>query len=238
MRRIFLDTETTGLDPARGDRIVEIAAIAYENRHPIPREQGGSFHHYLNPEREVGESIKIHGIEDSFLLDKPRFAEVAEQFIEFVRDAEIVIHNAKFDVDFLDSELKRLQQPKVDDVAAKVTCSLEAFKKLNVSTRHSLNAMCEFYGIDHTERDIHSATLDTELLAKAYLRMIAQQSTFVMDDNRPPVEKARGRAVRVVQASAEEIAAHNAMLAAMQKKTNTPPLFLVQQQNAADNNDS
>ena len=239
MRRVFLDTETTGLNPERGDRIIEIAAIAYENRTPIDRDAGGHFHVYLNPDREVGDSVNIHGIKDDFLTDKPRFAEVADDFINFVRDAEVIIHNAQFDIGFLDSELKRINRPSMQGAVDKVICSLEMFRKRTNSSRNSLNAMCQYYNVDYSERTIHSAQLDTELLAQAYFCMLPQQ-TDIFAGERAAVasERPSGQAVKTIAPTAEELAAHNAMVAAMlsahkdaEEKDNAkgkthPPIFL------------
>lgn len=172
MRQIVLDTETTGLEPEQGHRIIEIGALEMIER----RQTGRSFHVYLNPERDVEErALVVHGITNEFLADKPRFVDLAEDFIEFIRGAELIIHNADFDVGFLDSELARLDQPvRVADHAT-ILDTLTLARELHPGQRVSLDALCKRYEVDNSGRELHGALLDAELLAEVYLAMTGGQ---------------------------------------------------------------
>lgn len=226
MRRIFLDTETTGLSPEKGHRIVEIAAIAYDNRIPVPREEGGMFHRYLNPEREVEkEAFDIHKLDYAFLSDKPKFAAIAADLADFLRGNEVIIHNADFDMGFLNSELAKTDGQPLEKIAAAVTCSLKWSRANNPNIRgHSLDALCEHFGVNNAARTSHSAMLDTELLAKVYFIMTSRQGTMEMRSRLPQVNAANGE-VPVLKATAEENAAHLQFLEEMQKENKVVPLF-------------
>ncbi len=225
MMKIFLDTETTGLKPNDGDRIVEIAAIAYQERTPVEAKDGGEYHQYINPQRTMpAEAQQIHGLGDDFLADKPLFAEVADAFIEFIRGHELIIHNAAFDRGFLNAEFARLNKPPLEEIAAEITCSLEWSRKNNQQVNsHSLNALCKHYQINLTARaDYHSAIVDTRLLGEVYFRMRQQQIEMNMS-TAPIAIEARGGAVTVQYARTEELAAHDAILSEMEKEH--PPLY-------------
>ena len=179
MRQIFLDTETTGLSPEAGDRIVEIGCIEMVNR----RLTGETKHFYLNPERKGNEeAIKVHGLTDAFLADKPLFASIADELIEWLRGADVVIHNAAFDVGFLNAELKRLKRPMFHTVAAKVTDTLLMARETFPGKANSLDALCKRLEVDNTHRTLHGALLDAGLLAEVYIRLTRGQDSLGMHD--------------------------------------------------------
>lgn len=168
MRQIVLDTETTGMSHASGHRIVELACIELVGR----KRTGIRFHHYINPERECDfHALKVHGLSSKFLADKPKFAEVVDSFVEFVRGAELVIHNASFDVGFLNSELKLAGMPPLDSVCAGVFDTLAFARQKHPGKKNNLDALCERYRIDNAHRDLHGALLDADLLAEVFLSM-------------------------------------------------------------------
>ena len=170
MRQIILDTETTGLMPTRGHRIIEIAGMEMENRRPT----GRHLHFYCNPEREIDVgAMVVHGITSEFLEDKPKFAQIAREFMAFIADAELVIHNAPFDVGFLAMEFARLNLPPTREICANVLDTLKMARQLHPDKRNNLDALCERYQIDNTRRALHGALLDVELLADVYLAMTA-----------------------------------------------------------------
>ncbi|MEX8504052.1 DNA polymerase III subunit epsilon [Leptothrix ochracea] len=180
MRQVFLDTETTGLHPDRGDRIIEIGCIEMDNRQLT----GRTFHHYLNPERANHEdAVKIHGLTDEFLADKPLFAAVVDELLDFVAGAEIIIHNAAFDLGFLNAELKRLGKPTFASHTGPVVDSLLMARDQFPGKANSLDALCKRLEVDSTGRTLHGALLDAGLLAEVYLRMTRGQKTFAMDDD-------------------------------------------------------
>jgi DNA polymerase-3 subunit epsilon len=218
MRQVVLDTETTGLDPQQGHRVIEIGCVEIQNR----RLTGKHFHYYLNPDRDIDEAaIEVHGLTREFLSDKPRFAQIEAEFIDFVRDAELVIHNAPFDVGFLDAELKR-NNSSVQDLASicSVLDSLLLAREKHPGQRNNLDALCKRYGVDNTQRELHGALLDAEILADVYLLMTSGQSSLSLkeesdeqnqgiqvrelDPNRPPL--------RVIKANDSELAAHQERL--------------------------
>jgi DNA polymerase-3 subunit epsilon len=178
MRQIVLDTETTGLKPEDGHRIIEIGALELVDRSLTGRQ----FHKYLNPERAVdAEAVEVHGLSDEFLEDKPKFAEIAEEFVEFIRGAELIIHNAAFDVGFLDSELARLAAPvRIEDVA-QVLDTLELAREMHPGQRNNLDTLCRRYEVDNSNRTLHGALLDSELLADVYLLMTGGQVDLGLD---------------------------------------------------------
>jgi DNA polymerase-3 subunit epsilon len=225
MRQIVLDTETTGLEPSEGHRIIEIGCVEVVER----RLTGNDFHRYLQPDREIEAGAEaVHGITDAFLADKPRFAEIAEELLDYCRGAELVIHNAPFDVGFLNHELKswRSDAPAIDDVCT-VSDSLVLARRMHPGQRNSLDALCKRYGIDNTRRDLHGALLDAQILADVYLAMTGGQVSLHLggEDHaeaglrREEVRRLsvpRGK-LRVVRASDSERAAHEARLAAIDK---------------------
>lgn len=178
MRQIILDTETTGLDPRQGHRVIEIAAVEMQNR----RLTGNHFHRYLNPDRDIEEgALQVHGITREFLQDKPRFADVAAEFLEFVQGAELVIHNAPFDTAFLNAELALHGMNTLQTYTGEVIDTLLMARNLHPGQRNSLDALCKRYGVDNSTRTLHGALLDCELLAQVYLSMTRGQETLVMD---------------------------------------------------------
>ncbi|AYH44084.1 DNA polymerase III subunit epsilon [Azoarcus sp. DN11] len=217
MRQIVLDTETTGLDWRNGDRVIEIGCVELLNRNLT----GRHYHVYINPERGIdAEAIAVHGITEEFLADKPKFRDIADDFMDFVRDAELVIHNASFDVGFLDHELSLLRHPKLDALCAGVIDTLRMAKEQNPGKKASLDALCDRYEIDNAARTLHGALLDAELLAEVYLAMTrGQESLMMMLDDEPaagsgedggsPVERPP---LRVLRASAEELGEHDRIL--------------------------
>jgi DNA polymerase-3 subunit epsilon len=222
MRQIFLDTETTGLDPASGDRIIEIGCLEMVNR----RLTGHNLHHYLNPERSSHpDAVKVHGLTDEFLADKPRFGEIAAPLLEYLRGAELVIHNAAFDVGFLDAEFARLGLGTVGAVVDKVTDSLQLAREMFPGKSNSLDALCRRLEVDNTHRQFHGALLDAGLLAEVYVRLTRGQDSLAMDhdgplgggDARGASLDLRGFVLPVLQPSADEAAAHAAMLADLDK---------------------
>lgn len=229
-RQIVLDTETTGLNAKLGDRIIEIGCIEIASRRFTER----NFHAYLNPERDIDQgAANIHGLTREFLADKPRFAEIAKDFIDYVHGAELVIHNADFDVEFLDLELKRAGLGKLTDYAAKVLDTLAFARELHPGKKNSLDALCERYFVDNSNRTFHGALLDARLLAECYLAMTRGQESLVMELETPAAAAAALAALNVdvsslivVRAAPEEIALHESYLDAMQKDAKgTPPVW-------------
>lgn len=220
-RQIFLDTETTGLSPESGDRIIEIGCIEMVNR----RLTGRHKHFYLNPERANSEdAVKIHGLTDDFLADKPLFAHVADELLQYLSGAEIVIHNAGFDVGFLNEELRRAGRPPIASYVGRITDSLAMARDMFPGKANSLDALCRRLEVDNSNRTLHGALLDAGLLAEVYIRMTRGQNSLVIDagdlalDARSlaPVDFA-AFTLPVLLASAAEIDAHEAMLAELDK---------------------
>ncbi len=178
MRQIVLDTETTGLEHAQGHRIIEVAALEVSNRRVTDR----YLHRYINPEREIDEGAQqVHGITLEFLQDKPRFEGIAQEFLDFVRGAELIIHNAPFDVGFLNAELARLDLGRIQDYCPVITDTLKMAKNMRPGQKNNLDALCRHYGIDNSSRTLHGALLDTELLAEVFLAMTRGQESLIMD---------------------------------------------------------
>ena len=224
MRQIFLDTETTGLNPESGDRIVEIGCIEMVNR----RLTGETRHVYLNPERKGSEeATKIHGLTDAFLADKPKFVEVAEDLLEFLAGAEVIIHNAAFDVGFLNAELKRLRRQPFHTVAAKVTDTLAMAREMFPGKANSLDALCRRLEVDNTHRTLHGALLDAGLLAEVYIRLTRGQDSLVIQhhdqaSDTPQELQARDLTqylLQVIDANADELAAHEVILKELDKSS-------------------
>ena len=221
MRQIFLDTETTGLSPESGDRIIEIGCIEMANR----RMTGQTLHVYLNPERRNHpDAVKIHGLTDEFLADKPLFASIADELLEFVAGAEIIIHNASFDVGFLNEELRRIGRPKFPGFVPKITDSLAMAREMFPGKANSLDALCKRLEVDNSNRTLHGALLDAGLLAEVYIRMTRGQNSLVIDGGESSAARAALEAVdfsaldlKVVLADAAEGAAHAALLIELDK---------------------
>jgi len=211
MRQIILDTETTGLDPALGHRIIEVAGVELVNR----RLTGNHFHRYINPERESEEgALQVHGLTSEFLSDKPRFREIVTELIDYVNGAEIVIHNAPFDVAFLNHELNLLDLRPITEYCPSVVDTLRMAKDMHPGKRNNLNALCDRYQIDNSARTLHGALLDAQLLAEVYLSMTRGQESLIMEVESMPAASAAEKISRanleliVVRASDEELAAH------------------------------
>lgn len=218
MRQVIIDTETTGLEPEQGHRIVELAAVEVCNR----RLSGNFFQRYLNPERESdGAALQIHGLTSEFLADKPRFAQIADEFVDFIAGAELVIHNAAFDVAFLNHELARCQREPIANHVPAVIDSLRLAKDLHPGKRNSLDALCERYGVDNSRRTRHGALLDAELLAEVYLAMTRGQDSLMIEVEAVAAAGAlSGERIRrklvVLRATPQESALHTAQLEKIQ----------------------
>ncbi|MBI5007234.1 MAG: DNA polymerase III subunit epsilon [Nitrosomonadales bacterium] len=218
MRKVVLDTETTGLDPKQGHRIIEVAAIEMDGRKVSER----TFHRYINPEREIDEgAAAVHGLTLDRLLDEPKFAEVAPALLEFIAGAELIIHNAPFDIGFLNAELALAGLPLLNNP---VIDTLKVAKELHPGKKNNLNALCDRYQIDNSHRTLHGALLDTELLAEVYLAMTRGQESLLGDeggDEDGGHLNAEGEAirlsVRVLPASEEELALHLTQLQDIEK---------------------
>lgn len=175
MRKIFLDTETTGLDPNQGHRIIEIAAVEMINR----QLSNNQFHVYINPEREIDEAAQeVHGLTLDFLSDKALFQDIAQDFIDFIADSELIIHNAPFDLGFINMELGRIKKGEVDDYVEKVTDTLAMARELRPGQRNNLDALCRHYGVDNSQRNLHGALLDSLLLSEVYIGMTRGQEAL------------------------------------------------------------
>ncbi len=222
-RQVVLDTETTGLELAQGHRIIEIGCIEIVNR----RVSTNEFHHYLNPEREIDAgALAVHGITREFLLGKPRFADIAANLFDYLRGAELIIHNAEFDVGFLNAELARAGLPERIEQVCRVTDTWQLAKKLHPGQKNSLDALCKRYSIDNSGRELHGARLDARLLADAYLAMTGGQATLVLE-RAEPAGPAAGAGLELAEESGPlvvlcandaELAAHRERLAAIAKK--------------------
>ena len=226
MRQVVLDTETTGLEVREGHRIVEIGCIEIVGRRLTERR----LHHYINPERDSDDgALAVHGITREFLADKPRFADVMRELLEFVRDAEVIIHNAAFDVEFLDAELARNGMPPFLQHCNAVTDSLRLARDLHPGKRNSLDALCERYEISNAHRTLHGALLDAGLLAEVYLAMTRGQDTLVMDLGGTLLHEEIGpidvSTLIVLRATPEEDAAHEAVLSRIEKEAARPAVW-------------
>lgn len=233
MRQIVLDTETTGLSAEQGHRIIEIGCLEMVNR----RLTGRDYHRFLNPDRDIDEGAeRVHGISRADLETEPRFHEIAEEFLDFIQGAELIIHNATFDVGFIESELKRMQheRPKINEHCT-VLDTLMLARKLHPGQRNSLDALCKRYAVDASRRDVHGALIDSELLAGVYLAMTGGQTALLLDDesgdDRDGRKKTGGAdsqqlaraasaataGLKVIKATPEEAAAHDALLEKIRK---------------------
>ena len=225
MRLIVLDTETTGLESKQGDRLIEVGALEMVNR----RLTGESFHEYVNPERDIPmEAQAVHGITEEFVQDKPLFSAVADAFIEFIRDAELIIHNAPFDLGFLDNELALVAKktgrsyPKIADIC-KITDSLKLARQKHPGQKNNLDSLCRRYGINNAHRQVHGALLDSEILADVYLSMTGGQTDLMLEAETSPnqsktaldrrrITDLQAYELKVVVATDEELAAHQVKL--------------------------
>lgn len=219
MRQVVLDTETTGLDPAQGHRVIEIGCVEIDNR----KLTGRHFHCYLNPDREIDAgALEVHGLSSHFLADKPRFHQIEADFLDFIKGAELVIHNAPFDIGFLNHELQGTQST-VQDIGSLcgVLDSLLLAREKHPGQRNSLDALCKRYGVDNTQRQLHGALLDAEILADVYLVMTSGQSNLLLAEEESEESTRRRKAkkhnpnrgkITVIKAQAEELEAHQRRL--------------------------
>jgi DNA polymerase III subunit epsilon len=233
MRQVVLDTETTGLDPSQGHRVIEIGCVEIDNR----KLTGRHFHCYLNPDREIDAgAIEVHGLTSHFLADKPRFHQVEAEFLEFIEGSELVIHNAPFDVGFLDHEL-RATKSKAQSIASfcGVLDSLLLAREKHPGQRNSLDALCKRYGVDNTQRQLHGALLDAEILADVYLVMTSGQSSLLLVEDEAESSNRRSKAKRnksdrekiaVLKASSDELEAHRQRLKDIAESSETGCLWL------------
>ena len=221
MRQIFLDTETTGLYHAQGHRVIEVAAVEVINRRLTKQH----FHYYLNPDREIDQGAQeVHGISLEFLQDKPRFADIANELIAFIADSELIMHNAPFDVGFLNREFGLIEQKPVEAITAKITDTLKIAKEMRPGQRNSLDALCKHYGIDNSKRTLHGALLDAELLADVYMAMTRGQDSLMMELDKP--QQKNGDAIQQIKqpvlvklANQAEISAHDEYIATLAKSS-------------------
>ena len=222
MRQIFFDTETTGLEAENGDRIIEIGCLEMVDR----RMTGNTLHLYINPERSSHpDALKVHGLTDEFLADKPKFAEIADQLIEFLRGAELIIHNAAFDIGFVNAELRRLKRGTLHEVVAKVTDSLLMAREMFPGKANSLDALCRRLEVDNSNRTLHGALLDARLLAEVYINMTRGQGSLVIDHHEggsgTQLEVAAvdlaSFSLPVLAPTPDELAAHDKVLAGLDK---------------------
>jgi DNA polymerase-3 subunit epsilon len=230
MRQIVLDTETTGLEVAQGHRIIEIGCVELLNRRPT----GRHFHRYLNPERDIDEgAVAVHGLTRVRLASEPRFADVAAELLDFLGDAELIIHNAAFDTAFLNAELARLACDLVAiDQRCRVLDTLLLAREMHPGQRNSLDALCKRYGVDNSKRELHGALLDARILADVYLAMTGGQSALALAESNQvkqlateaPLVRPPG-SLRIVSATSEDMSAHESMLERIAKASGRKPLF-------------
>lgn len=230
MRQIILDTETTGLDHRQGHRIIEVAGVEVVNRRLTNRH----FHHYINPDRDIDAGAQaVHGISREFLADKPRFADIADSFLDFIDGAELVIHNAPFDVGFLNAELNLLGKSPVTSFCECVTDTLKMARDSYPGKRNSLDALCERLDIDNAHRNLHGALLDAELLAEVYLMMTRGQDglAMVFEESAQTVafntDTSRLGQLRVLAASDTDLQAHQQLLEQIQKESGGKCVWLL-----------
>ena len=231
MRQIVLDTETTGLSADSGDRIIEIGCVELLGR----KLSGNNKHFYLNPERDSHEdAMKVHGISNEFLKDKPKFQAVVDELLDYLQGAEVIIHNAPFDVSFLNKELELLGRPAIKHCVAKVTDSLVMAKEMFPGKRNSLDALCARLAVDNSGRTLHGALLDAELLADVYINLTRGQNSLVMDvsaaeqmlDNLPVIDITQFE-LALLLADEQELSAHDQLLADIDKASRGKTVWLV-----------
>lgn len=226
MRQIILDTETTGLEVKQGHRIIEIGCVELRNRRKTDRH----FHHYINPNREIDDgAYEVHGISNEFLSDKPAFRDIAQDFIDFIRDSELIIHNAPFDIGFLDFELEQLgpEWGRVEDYC-KITDTLVLARERHPGQKNSLDALCQRYNVDNSQREQHGALLDAQILLDVYIAMTGGQAALLLDD-----DAARSSSTSItrhldpnrselciIQPTAAELAAHQMRLETIDRNSN------------------
>ncbi len=237
MRQIFLDTETTGLSPENGDRIVEIGCVELLNR----KLTGKNLHFYLNPERDSHEdALKVHGISNEFLKDKPKFGEIADELLEYLQGADVLIHNAPFDVGFINKELELQKRPPIKTYVNSVADTLAMAKDMFPGKRNSLDALCDRLGVDNSGRTLHGALLDAELLADVYIYMTRGQDALLIEVEDSSDSKKRADAIdmqslklTVISASEQELAAHEEVLVQIDKASNGQTLWRSKEERVA-----
>jgi DNA polymerase-3 subunit epsilon len=240
MRQIVLDTETTGLSPDQGHRIIEIGCVELVNR----RATGETYHVYLNPEREIDQgAIAVHGLSSEFLADKPRFGDIVDEFLDFVDDAELLIHNAPFDIGFLDMELRRLKNPyALMGARCRVIDTLVLARQRHPGQRNSLDALCKRYHIDNSGRTLHGALLDSQLLSEMYLAMTGGQGKLLLNEGsndsngranstRRPVNR-NGLEFVVCRATPLELSAHEQKLDQIEQASGSASVWRALEQSA------
>lgn len=220
MRQIVLDTETTGLNPRTGDRVIEVGCVELNNRMLT----GNNFHRYINPERDSEEgALAVHGLTTEFLRDKPKFAEIANELRDYIQGAEVIIHNAPFDLGFLNNEFKLLGLPTFTEHCSGVIDTLVNAKEMHPGKRNSLDALCDRYGVSNAHRKLHGALLDAELLADVYLSMTRGQNSLSMELEEEvshaggALEAVALAEVIILAASVDELAEHDSLLAGLDK---------------------
>ena len=231
MRQIFLDTETTGLSADNGDRVIEIGCVELLNR----KLTGNNKHFYLNPGRDSHEeALKVHGITTEFLKDKPKFEAVADELLAYLQDAEIIIHNAAFDVGFLNKELSLTGRPPFKDYVISVTDTLVMAKEMFPGKRNSLDALCSRLGVDNSGRTLHGALLDAELLADVYINLTRGQDALLMDQGEEDDKGIRivpvdlhGIELPVLAANDQELAAHDDILKQIDKSSGSKTIWRI-----------
>jgi DNA polymerase-3 subunit epsilon len=227
LRQVMLDTETTGLEWRQGDRVIEIGCVEMLGR----KLSGKRFHRYLNPERAIAAGAQaVHGLTDEFLADKPRFAEIAEEFLEFIAGAELIIHNAPFDTGFLDNELALLGREPLKLNCTGILDTLRMARDLRPGKKNSLDALCGEFGVDNSGRQLHGALLDAELLAEVYLAMTRGQESLMMDLDSGAAgvmafEREAHPPLRVIAATADELGEHERVLAEIDKESKGKTLW-------------
>ena len=237
MRQIFLDTETTGLSPENGDRIVEIGCVELVNR----KLTGKNLHFYLNPERDSHEdALKVHGISNEFLKDKPKFGEIADELLEYLQGADVLIHNAPFDVGFINKELELQKRPPIKTYVNSVADTLAMAKDMFPGKRNSLDALCDRLGVDNSGRTLHGALLDAELLADVYIYMTRGQDALLIEVEDSSDSKKLADAIdmqslklTVISASEQELVAHEEVLVQIDKASNGQTLWRSAQERVA-----
>jgi len=233
MRQIVLDTETTGLEAAAGHRVIEVGAVEFENRRPT----GRSFHRYVNPERAVDPgALEVHGIDNEFLADQPVFADIAQELFEFLTGAELVIHNADFDIGFLNHEFGRIPNlPKEIRDHCEVLDTLRLARRMHPGQRNNLDALARRYHVDNSRRELHGALLDAQILAEVYLAMTGGQASLMLDAEQQTADRSgesapqqisrAGLKLRVIRADAGEAAAHDSMLEKILAESGSPAVW-------------
>ena len=233
MRQVVLDTETTGLEVTEGHRVIEVGCVELINR----RITQNRFHYYLNPDRDIDQgAVEVHGLTNQFLADKPRFAEIARDLLDYLQDAELIIHNARFDVGFLDAELSKVE-PHWAGLAqtCRITDTLQMARKLHPGQKNNLDALCKRYAVDNSQRELHGALLDAEILSEVYLAMTGGQAALTLGEQESGSQTSKANlkfqlpsdrpALRVVRADAEEIASHLRRLEAIEKAAGAPTVW-------------